>query len=1453
MLNSFLKFTQPNDKPEDQPDDKTKTTKEPTLNTSTSIIRSGSLDSSFSRQDSTISQQPVQLLNQNILGNFLAKTAITAQTVNLQEEDQEKRTIVHRACFQLKYDILDSLRDKLSSLDVNKHDIYGNTPLILACKYPVENRTSSARINILNLLLEKGADIHVCEPINGWNCLHWCCFNGDDKAVELLLSKGAIFFRPCIEGHFPIDYAGKKECRRLVKLLIKDFIDFMKNVGTFQILEADEEKVEGEDEVKPNEENEVEHVLNGNNNDDDKNANININVLNPIKDQLNNNSDAPQIKFNAFAGLAGVGTKKIIEDKPTTQQHEDKEGEGEEEDKEKKEKQKERRRIINNSLKEISKYLQTACIRLYAHHCLYWGCYFFKIRTKDQNDVKQEEEIYLTELLDTYEVSPIFEIYCLKQQTPIHAACSSGNSKAVHLLLPKYKIIKDRNLNDINPTYFLKNNKGSPISLPSITSQIKSDDVFKTFERGFRKYFIKGLKHLFFPEYRETKKELKELLDSEHNNPFNCSAKYSQYKFIKEFQDNEIFGKFHDHLIISNKFGISGYYYLKDDGLQNEFLTKADQTLFPIPPMVLELNKNEKTIDSINLIMKIVLAENLIATLMEHRDKKCIYLLVGIREKEFCIQAEREKIQMKLLDKNLKLSFTNNEQYIRSVEPFLSRHYQSVINIILSNLIDIEMLKNQKVINKVFFTHKPNVTQKICDSMIKKCIPNPICFYKDYFLEGKEIIFKEVDLLYRYFGESIATYYSFFGHFTIYYSLIGIVGLIYVFIYVKEIFTSNDVYPTYCIIFAVWNLFYLSRWKRKCVEIHHNWGMKTSTSMREIRNEFRGDEYYRDIDEPLQKHVKQFSAVKVFIASLPLILILLAGDVIIFYYTTKWESDNNKSTHFVLQYFPSIIRTVGMSIISFIYDFVAKYFAEKENHKFEDEYDNTLIVKVFVFRLIADLTSVLYSAIVQKNISNLKVLIYTNLFVKYISEIGVKCVLPFVKTWFFTKLYFKFVAKNEKEYAEDGKSEDKAQCITQTQKSENNNNNEEGNNKGGVSNNEEGDIIPISAGQSKDENEEHKEDEGEGEEHKQQDNDNNVNNDNNEEQDQVNYYSQLRNSNLQHGLTLSNLITNKNVYRRTNCISGKPNKETDKNAFNFNPDFIEISNMLDIKGNLIYDYADIIIAHTICALFAILVPFAPVLVFVCSIFSQNGKLYADLYFMQRAPAKQCNGIGIWMDILEIISTLSVVFNCFLYYFYGDNYLTSIPDLDSQREINIGEGEQSLFIVVAAEHVIILIQFLLKLSIPIVPKWVEKEREYLLDYYREDSNKKEVMNVMRFRKLVEMKGDDKKNENDKGKEKKESNGDKNDNSMDKKGKKDNKVKKYEKKFKSMTVLKEEEEEYNQEEDEKEKAKDKPKIEDKKDKPKIEETPKETLKETIQKIEEPNQEQLSDLVENEESEY
>ena len=78
----------------------------------------------------------------------------------------------------------------------------------------------------------------------------------------------------------------------------------------------------------------------------------------------------------------------------------------------------------------------------------------------------------------------------------------------------------------------------------------------------------------------------------------------------------------------------------------------------------------------------------------------------------------------------------------------------------------------------MFLTHKPNITQKIYNTIINQhfWLPNPICYIGTYFFEGKEIIYKSNNLLWRYFGESIAMYYTFYAYFTIMYLFIGIIG-----------------------------------------------------------------------------------------------------------------------------------------------------------------------------------------------------------------------------------------------------------------------------------------------------------------------------------------------------------------------------------------------------------------------------------------------------------------------------------------------------------------------------------------------------------------------------------------------------------------------------------------------------------------------------------------------------
>ena len=149
------------------------------------------------------------------------KALIISSNLNLYEKDDEQRTILHRACLQLKLSIVKDLIPKLTSKYINQLDKYGNSPLILACKYTFTSKESDDREKILEILLKHGADIHCIEPINGWTALHWCCFNGDLNCVKLLIDYGSNFFLPSKYGFFTIDLAGKKLFYELVSFLIK--------------------------------------------------------------------------------------------------------------------------------------------------------------------------------------------------------------------------------------------------------------------------------------------------------------------------------------------------------------------------------------------------------------------------------------------------------------------------------------------------------------------------------------------------------------------------------------------------------------------------------------------------------------------------------------------------------------------------------------------------------------------------------------------------------------------------------------------------------------------------------------------------------------------------------------------------------------------------------------------------------------------------------------------------------------------------------------------------------------------------------------------------------------------------------------------------------------------------------------------------------------------------------
>ena len=1207
------------------------------------------------------------------------RTLILSSNLNLNEKDEEKRTILHRACLQLKLSIIKDLIPKLTTKYVNQLDKYGNSPLILACKYNTEKETNE-REKILEILLKNGADVHCIEPINGWTALHWCCFNGDLNCVKILINFGSNFFLPSKYGFFTIDLAGRKLFYELVSFLLKTAINFLQKIGDYELLDID--NLISEDLIISSKNNLFIDNESTERDNDDKNLNIIKLKSHQIENKNNNDINDNNIEYkfnNKKAHSSKIKSLKLS--------------------------------ILTN-VSDLSKINQTIYLRLFTEHCLYWACYF------------NYNEKIINMFLSLYNARPAFPLFSLDNKTSLHAACIQGSFIPFQLLYKtneiKRKVKEEQDLKSEKtvPVTLESNeyNNYKCISYPNEFNYYKKKFLdskhFNTLSSEFQNYLKKYFFELVYPKTLIEKLSLSQIFDNDKNTPITLACKYNNQNFIKKLKESNLIDNIHDELKPDNNLGYSGYYYLKNSSFKKSFLEEIGKSSYSIPQVVLELYKNKKTKSSINLIMKIALNEGLIVSLMESIDSSRVYLLVDITEEFFYKQAEIEKIEIKLLDKNLLLKFENNKNFIDIIEPFFSRHYQYIIIKCISNCLDTEMLKNQKILKQIFLTHIPNITSKIYNTIIKHPFYalNPLCYFFDYFFENKNCTYSYIKLLHAYFGESISMFYAFYAFLTNMYIPLAIASISYCIVYGKDLFTAQDIYPSFFIIFIIWNIVILIKWRRKCNEIQEKWGLKVSSDSQIIRPEFHGDEYYTDLDAPLEKHVSKYDSFISFFITLPFIILLLGADILVFYLTTKWEDKVKENEKFWYRYVPSIVRSLALVIVAKIYDMIAVYSTRLENRKQEDIYEMVMGFKVFIFRLISDFTAVIYSAIVTRDIYRLKTLLYTHICIKYVSEIGSRFFYPLIWNYFFKKIYFKKVLSRTKLYpikSAEAKYEPNINNI-------NNNINNISSPKENQINNKE---IEIN-------------------------NDPNLLNINTKNQPSISdrtdrYFksedNQIQNQsdsdkNVQRLKTITEILKTHELYNRISIISDK-NKNSKKEEFDINPDFIEIQKIFVSKAAIYYDYADVLITHVLISLFAIIIPFAPLICFVFQIISQNARLYIDIFHLKRPTPLSCKNIKTWIQILKINNVIMSFTNCFLYYFYGTANFFVEQKTANKIEIIIFSVEESFFGIICAEHLFIMINFLAQKLISDIPAWVKKEKEDLIGYYQiMSSDKKKKQNL-----------------------------------------------------------------------------------------------------------------------------
>ncbi|CAD8114697.1 unnamed protein product [Paramecium sonneborni] len=212
-----------------------------------------------------------------------------------------------------------------------------------------------------------------------------------------------------------------------------------------------------------------------------------------------------------------------------------------------------------------------------------------------------------------------------------------------------------------------------------------------------------------------------------------------------------------------------------------------------------------------------------------------------------------------------------------------------------------------------------------------------------------------------YFGEKVAIYFLFLTFYTKQLWYLSVVGV--VFQGLQSVSTAG-LQDTLTVIFSsliiIWSTFLIEYWRQEQVIFSLQFGQQNIEQVAAERPAFQG-KFIRSItSDALNERFyspfrRQMTKLCAFGVSL-LIIGMVVGCVIgIFFFKNKMIEDNQGPL--LSQTIPGILMSVQINIFTTVYANVAKTFNFLENHKILQSFENSLVVKNFIFRFVNNFNS----------------------------------------------------------------------------------------------------------------------------------------------------------------------------------------------------------------------------------------------------------------------------------------------------------------------------------------------------------------------------------------------------------------------------------------------------------------------------------------------------------------
>jgi len=279
----------------------------------------------------------------------------------------------------------------------------------------------------------------------------------------------------------------------------------------------------------------------------------------------------------------------------------------------------------------------------------------------------------------------------------------------------------------------------------------------------------------------------------------------------------------------------------------------------------------------------------------------------------------------------------------------------------------------------------------------------------------------------NYFGEKVALYFVWLGHYTTWLVSAALFGVVIQVIAASEGSADTRSGPFFGLFMCLWSTFFLEFWKRKESMVAMEWGMNGFEKEEGMRPSFQGEEISSPINGDRIKWFNPMAKLKKVLQSATVIatlVLMVAGIISSIFYFKNWSleqepgfwKDNGATV-------AALLNAVQIQVMNVIYQRIAEYLNDMENHHTDTQYEDNLIGKVFLFQFVNSYASFFYISFIKGNTSTgcignaastgavdnaacmtelnvaLRTIFITRLVVGNLTEVGIPFATRSIKSW----------------------------------------------------------------------------------------------------------------------------------------------------------------------------------------------------------------------------------------------------------------------------------------------------------------------------------------------------------------------------------------------------------------------------------------------------------------------